>query len=88
MAHLSLAPIQNDWSHRICFRAAVVGKLFVLVRKMLRLPYFMDADTTRSYHYAAVTDHSYGLPIAGGMSMAEAVQPRTAIDDVNAERRP
>jgi histidinol phosphatase-like PHP family hydrolase len=33
--------------------------------------------------YAAVTDHSNGLRIAGGMSMVEAAQQRRAIDDVN-----
>jgi histidinol phosphatase-like PHP family hydrolase len=43
-----------------------------------------DACLQRGYHYAAVTDHSYGLKIAGGMSMAEAAQQRGAIDDVNA----
>ena len=43
-----------------------------------------DACLQRGYHYAAVTDHSYGLKIAGGMSMAEAARQRTAIDDVNA----
>jgi len=37
----------------------------------------------RGYAYAAVTDHSYGLKIAGGMSMAEAAEQRRAIDDVN-----
>ena len=42
-----------------------------------------DACLERGYQYAAVTDHSYGLKIAGGMSMAEAVQQRKAIDDVN-----
>ena len=31
-----------------------------------------DACLQRGYQYAAVTDHSYGLKIAGGMSMAEA----------------
>jgi histidinol phosphatase-like PHP family hydrolase len=45
-----------------------------------------DACFQRGYHYAAVTDHSYGLKIAGGMSMAEAAQQRKAIDDVNARR--
>jgi histidinol phosphatase-like PHP family hydrolase len=39
----------------------------------------------RGYHYAAITDHSYGLKIAGGMSMEEAVQQRSAIDDVNSQ---
>jgi histidinol phosphatase-like PHP family hydrolase len=43
-----------------------------------------DACLQRGYQYAAVTDHSYGLKIAGGMSMAEAAQQRRAIDDVNA----
>ena len=37
----------------------------------------------RGYRYAAVTDHSYGLRIAGGMSMAEAAAQRQAIDAVN-----
>jgi len=43
-----------------------------------------DACLQRGYQYAAVTDHSYGLKIAGGMSMAEAAEQRRAIDDVNA----
>jgi histidinol phosphatase-like PHP family hydrolase len=42
-----------------------------------------DACLQRGYQYAAVTDHSYGLKIAGGMSMAEAAQQRHAINDVN-----
>jgi putative hydrolase len=42
-----------------------------------------EACIQRGYHYTAVTDHSYGLRIAGGMSMAEAAQQRRAIDDVN-----
>ena len=33
-----------------------------------------DACRERGYQYSAVTDHSYGLKIAGGMSMAEAVR--------------
>jgi putative hydrolase len=43
-----------------------------------------DACRERGYRYSAVTDHSYGLKIAGGMSMAEAVEQRKAIDEVNA----
>ena len=31
-----------------------------------------EACVERGYQYAAVTDHSYGLKIAGGISMAEA----------------
>jgi putative hydrolase len=46
-----------------------------------------DACLERGYQYAAVTDHSYGLKIASGMSMAEAAEQRKAIDAVNAERR-
>jgi putative hydrolase len=42
-----------------------------------------DACLQRGYQYAAVTDHSYGLKIAGGMSMAEAAEQRRAIDEVN-----
>ena len=42
-----------------------------------------EACLKRGYHYAAVTDHSHGLAIAGGMSMAEAARQRAAIDDVN-----
>ena len=43
-----------------------------------------DACRERDYQYSAVTDHSYGLKIAGGISMADAAQQRKAIDDVNA----
>jgi histidinol phosphatase-like PHP family hydrolase len=43
-----------------------------------------DACLARGYQYAAVTDHSYGLKIAGGMSMAEAAEQRRAIEQVNA----
>jgi histidinol phosphatase-like PHP family hydrolase len=46
-----------------------------------------EACLQRGYRYAAVTDHSYGLKIAGGMSMAEAAQQRSAIDEVNARHR-
>jgi putative hydrolase len=42
-----------------------------------------EACIERGYRYSAVTDHSYGLRIAGGMSMAEAVEQRKAIDEVN-----
>lgn len=45
------------------------------------------ACLARGYHYAAVTDHSYGLKIAGGMSMADAADQRRAVDDVNASYR-
>jgi putative hydrolase len=42
------------------------------------------ACQARGYTYAAVTDHSYGLKIAGGMSMEEAADQRRAIDAANA----
>ena len=37
----------------------------------------------RRYRCMAVTDHSYGLPIAGGMSMADMRQQRAEIDALN-----
>jgi len=43
-----------------------------------------EACEARGYSYAAVTDHSYGLKIAGGMSMAEAAAQHEAIARVNA----
>ena len=42
------------------------------------------ACQARGYKYAAVTDHSHGLKIAGGMSMQEAAEQRHAIDHLNA----
>lgn len=42
------------------------------------------ACRARGYAYAAVTDHSYGLKIAGGMSMQEAAEQRRAIESANA----
>ena len=44
-----------------------------------------SACAARGYQYAAVTDHSYGLAIAGGMSMADAGRQRQAIAAVNEE---
>jgi histidinol phosphatase-like PHP family hydrolase len=38
----------------------------------------------RGYAYAAVSDHSYGLKIAGGISMDEAAEQRREIDRINA----
>jgi putative hydrolase len=43
----------------------------------------VHACRRRGYRYAAVTDHSYGLKIAGGMSMAEAAAQRRTIDAAN-----
>jgi histidinol phosphatase-like PHP family hydrolase len=44
----------------------------------------VEACLARGYEYAAVTDHSYGLRIAGGMSMAEAEDQHRAIESLNA----
>jgi putative hydrolase len=44
-----------------------------------------DACLARGYQYAAVTDHSHGLPIARGMSMDQARRQRTAITRLNRE---
>jgi putative hydrolase len=51
-------------------------------------PTVQEMAVQRGYHFAAVTDHSYGLKIAGGMSMAEAAEQRRAIDAVNATLGP
>ena len=42
------------------------------------------AGRARGYDYIGVTDHSYGLPIAGGMSMAEVIRQHREIDRLNA----
>jgi len=42
-----------------------------------------DACLARGYAHAAVTDHSHGLKIAGGMSPAEAAAQREAIARLN-----
>jgi len=43
------------------------------------------AGRERGYTHIAVTDHGYGLPIAGGMSMLEARDQHAAIARANAE---
>jgi histidinol phosphatase-like PHP family hydrolase len=43
-----------------------------------------EACIARGYRYAAVTDHSYGLTIAGGMSMDAAAEQWRLIDHLNA----
>ena len=45
-----------------------------------------DACIARGYAYAAVTDHSHGLKIAGGMSMADAALQHADIDRINAAK--
>ena len=43
----------------------------------------VEAGVGRGYAYCAVTDHSYGLPIAGGVSMEELAQQHKEIDRLN-----
>jgi len=43
------------------------------------------ACLARGYRCAGMTDHSYGLAVAGGMTMARAVEQHAAIDAVNAK---
>jgi len=45
----------------------------------------VEACIQRGYQFAAVTDHSYGLKIAGGMSMVAAADQWRAIDRLNAQ---
>jgi len=43
----------------------------------------IDACLARRHTCAAITDHSYGLAIAGGMSMAQAAEQHAEIDALN-----
>jgi histidinol phosphatase-like PHP family hydrolase len=43
----------------------------------------IEAGLSRGYAYSAVTDHSYGLPIANGLSMTRLRQQHAAIDRLN-----
>jgi histidinol phosphatase-like PHP family hydrolase len=43
----------------------------------------VDACLSRGYSYAAVTDHSHGLKVAGGMSMEDAAEQRRVIASLN-----
>jgi histidinol phosphatase-like PHP family hydrolase len=43
----------------------------------------VEGGLARGYSYCAVTDHSYGLPIAGGMSMHELFAQHREIDRLN-----
>jgi len=44
----------------------------------------VEACLQRGYAYSAVTDHSYGLAIAGGMTMAQVAEQHEAIATLNA----
>jgi len=43
----------------------------------------VDEGIERGYEYCAVTDHSYGLPIAGGLSMERFKRQHDEIDGIN-----
>jgi histidinol phosphatase-like PHP family hydrolase len=44
----------------------------------------IQACIDRGYEYCAITDHSYGLPIAGGVSMANLRRQHREVDQLNA----
>ncbi|MEP6491828.1 MAG: DNA polymerase/3'-5' exonuclease PolX [bacterium] len=46
-----------------------------------------NGGLARGYEFCAVTDHSYGLRIANGVSMADLAKQHVDIDRVNSERR-
>lgn len=43
----------------------------------------VEACLAHGHRCAGITDHSYGLPIAGGMSMSQAAEQHAAIDALN-----
>jgi len=47
----------------------------------------IEAGIARGYGFCAVTDHSYGLKIAGGVSMAELAEQHQEIDRLNRKHR-
>ena len=48
------------------------------------LDVIVQTGLARGYEYSAVTDHSYGLPIAHGVSMARLAEQHREIDRLNA----
>jgi putative hydrolase len=44
----------------------------------------VETGLARGYRFAAVTDHSYGLPVANGVSMARLAEQHREIDRLNA----
>lgn len=46
-----------------------------------------NAAIARGYSFCAITDHSYGLPIAGGVSMADLAEQHRDVDRVNGAHR-
>jgi len=51
------------------------------------LEQIVEAGIDRGYDFCGVTDHSYGLPIAGGLSMEEMAEQHAAIDKINRRYR-
>ena len=49
------------------------------------LEQIVQTGIARGYSHSAVTDHSCGLPIAGGLSMARVTEQRREIDALNAQ---
>ena len=47
----------------------------------------VEGCIARGYSYCAITDHSYGLPIANGVSMATLKKQHTEIDTLNRKYR-
>ncbi|MEO7134649.1 MAG: PHP domain-containing protein, partial [Vicinamibacterales bacterium] len=47
----------------------------------------IETGISRDYTHCAVTDHSYGLPIAGGLSMERVAAQHQEIDRLNAKYR-
>ena len=45
----------------------------------------IQTGISRNYTHAAVTDHSYGLPIAGGLPMAKVAEQHREIETLNAK---
>jgi len=45
----------------------------------------VEACRLRGYRCAGITDHSYGLAVAGGMSMQQAVEQHAAVDALNTQ---
>ncbi len=51
------------------------------------LDQIVKGGIARGYTFCAVTDHSYGLPIAGGVSMADLARQHGEIDRLNRKHR-
>src|SRR5215217_7801565 len=47
----------------------------------------IETGISLGYRFCAITDHSYGLKIAGGVSMQELAEQHKEIDRLNQERR-